>query len=88
MDRKEYPALLRKERCGLYSVLFPDLDCAVCGETLDEAMDMAKDTLEAWIRRAGTPAPSDLDAVREAAEEGDVVMLVEEGCSGNTRFAG
>ncbi|MCD8306876.1 MAG: type II toxin-antitoxin system HicB family antitoxin [Clostridia bacterium] len=88
MEAKTYPALLRRERCGLFSVHFPDLDCAVCGETLDEAMDMARDTLAAWIRRVGTPAPSDLEEIRKAAKKGDLVMLVEERCSGDTRLAG
>lgn len=39
-----YPACFIKEENG-YSVLFPDLDKATCGETLDEAMRMAVDCL-------------------------------------------
>ncbi|MCD8294882.1 MAG: type II toxin-antitoxin system HicB family antitoxin [Clostridia bacterium] len=87
MENRTYPALFRKERCGLYSVHFPDLDCAVCGETLDEAMDMAKLALSAWLRKDGMPDPSDLEDVRAKAEKGDLVMLVEEGLE-NARLAG
>lgn len=39
-----YPACFIKEESG-YSVLFPDLNVATCGETLDEAMRMAVDCL-------------------------------------------
>lgn len=39
-----YPACFIKEETG-YSVLFPDLGTATCGETLDEAMRMAVDCL-------------------------------------------
>lgn len=39
-----YPACFIKEENG-YSVLFPDLGTATCGDTLDEAMRMAVDCL-------------------------------------------
>lgn len=39
-----YPACFIKEENG-YSVLFPDLGTATCGETLDEAIRMAVDCL-------------------------------------------
>lgn len=39
-----YPALYTKEDCG-YSVEFPDLEIATSGETLEEAVAMAKDAL-------------------------------------------
>ena len=39
-----YPACFIKEENG-YSVLFPDLGTATCGQTLDEAMRMAVDCL-------------------------------------------
>ena len=67
-----YPACFFKEENG-YSVIFPDLDLATCGDTLDEAMAMAVDCLAGrirWLERDGDPIPAaspmneiDLDAV-------------------------
>ena len=67
-----YPACFFKEENG-YSVIFPDLDLATCGDTLDEAMAMAVDCLAGrirWLERDGDPIPVaspmneiDLDAV-------------------------
>ena len=39
-----YPACFIKEDSG-YSVIFPDLDIATCGDTLDDAFSMAVDCL-------------------------------------------
>lgn len=44
MKKYLYPAVFEKEESG-YSVIFPDLDIVTSGETLEEAMDMAKDAL-------------------------------------------
>ncbi len=44
MKKYLYPAVFEKEESG-YSVIFPDLGIATSGETLEEAMDMAKDAL-------------------------------------------
>lgn len=42
-----YPATFTPEADGGYSVVFSDLEsCYTCGDTLEEAMDMAKDVLE------------------------------------------
>ncbi len=42
-----YPATFTHESDGGYSVVFNDLEsCYTCGDTLEEAMDMAKDVLE------------------------------------------
>lgn len=67
-----YPACFFKEENG-YSVIFPDLDLATCGDTLDEAMAMAVDCLAGrirWLERDGDPIPAaspmneiDFDAV-------------------------
>ena len=38
-----YPACFIKEDSG-YSVIFPDLDIATCGDTLDDAFSMAVDS--------------------------------------------
>lgn len=62
-----YPACFIKEESG-YSVIFPDLDLATCGENLDEAMSMAVDCLAGrlwWLKKDGEdiPKPSQLNAV-------------------------
>lgn len=70
-----YPACFFKEENG-YSVIFPDLDTATCGDSLDEAMAMAIDCLAGYIymlRQDGetVPAPSpmaDVSPERVAAE--------------------
>ncbi len=60
-----YPACFFKEEKG-YSVIFPDLDAATCGDTLDEAM--AIDCLAGYIylvQKDGetVPDPSPMAAV-------------------------
>ncbi len=70
-----YPACFFKEENG-YSVIFPDLNTATCGDSLDEAMAMAIDCLAGYIymlRQDGerVPEPSPMAAVspeRVAAE--------------------
>lgn len=62
-----YPACFIKEESG-YSVIFPDLNLATCGENLDEAMSMAVDCLAGrlwWLKKDGEdiPKPSQLNAV-------------------------
>ena len=44
-----YPACFFKEKEGGYSVIFPILDIATCGETFDEAMEMAIDLLAGFL---------------------------------------
>lgn len=63
-----YPACFYKEKDGQYSVIFPDLEAATCGETLDEAMRMAVDCLAGWLYNAkleneAIPAPRDFSKV-------------------------
>ncbi len=71
-----YPACFYKEDNG-YSVIFPDLDnLATCGETLNEAMEMAIDCLAGYLYSAkldneSVPAASDIkdiDAIAIAKE--------------------
>lgn len=71
-----YPACFFKEDNG-YSVIFPDLDdLATCGESLNEAMEMAIDCLAGYLYSAkldneAVPAASDIkdiDAVAIAKE--------------------
>ena len=54
-----YPACFFKEENG-YSVIFPDLDLATCGDTIEEAMAVAIDCLAGrlrWLKRDGDPIP-------------------------------
>ena len=72
-----YPACFIKEDNG-YSVLFPDLDTATCGETLEEAMRMAIDCLAGVLylmKKDGEtpPAPSQPGEV-------DPAKVVEDMC--------
>lgn len=62
-----YPACFFKEESG-YSVIFPDLDLATCGETIDEAMTMAVDCLAGYLHTCqmdgdDIPKPSQLSDV-------------------------
>ena len=71
-----YPAIFEKEESG-YFVNFPDIHpCYTEGETLEEAVLMAKDVLESRIdvaleRGEVLPPPSDVDTLTE-----DKVMLI------------
>lgn len=45
-----YPAIFHPEEDGGFSVSFPDLDgCFTCGESLEEAIDMAVDAAAGWL---------------------------------------
>lgn len=66
-----YPACFIKEENG-YSVIFPDLNTATCGPTLDNATHMAVDCLAGYLyalQKSGekVPPPSLLDQVNPAA---------------------
>ncbi len=66
-----YPACFFKEEDG-YSVIFPDLDLATCGETMDEAMAMAVDCLAGrlrWLKQEGDsiPEPSPMNSIDPTA---------------------
>jgi predicted RNase H-like HicB family nuclease len=66
-----YPACFFKEESS-YSVIFPDLDLATCGENIDEAMAMAVDCLAGrlhWLIQDGEPIPepSSMNAIDPAA---------------------
>ena len=64
-----YPAIFTKEEGGAYSVLFSDLEgCYTCGDTLEDAIEMAEDVLAFTLYRCERdgrpiPAPSDRDAI-------------------------
>ena len=70
-----YPAVFHKEDDGRYSVEFPDLGCATCGETLEEAFQMAKEALALWLDDCEPVLPTPLEEVKTVGA--DRVMLVE-----------
>ncbi len=47
-----YPACFYKEKEGGYSVIFPVLGIATCGDTFEEAMTMAVDCLAGYLYEA------------------------------------
>lgn len=69
-----YPACFYKEKEGDYSVIFPDLNhLSTCGETLQEAVEMAVDCLAGYLYSAkqdgeNVAAPSDISNVDVNAE--------------------
>lgn len=71
-----YPACFFKEDNG-YSVIFPDLDLATCGETMSEAMSMAIDCLAGrihWLKQDDEPIPepSSMNSIDLAAISKDL----------------
>jgi predicted RNase H-like HicB family nuclease len=77
-----YPACFFKEGNG-YSVVFPDLDLATCGETLNEAMAMAVDCLAGrlhWLQKDGEPIPepSPMNSIDPTAISKDLEIEPEE----------
>lgn len=68
-----YPACFYKEKDGGYSVIFPVLNIATCGDTLDEAMKMAIDCLAGYLYTAtlekeDIPQPPELKDIDVDAE--------------------
>lgn len=50
MRQLSYRILLRKEPAGGYTVIVPSLPgCITYGETIEEAVEMAKEAIEAYI---------------------------------------
>lgn len=70
-----YPAVFHKEDDGRYSVEFPDLGCATCGDTLEHAYIMAKEALALWLDDCEPADPTPLEEV--VTEGSDRAMLVE-----------
>jgi antitoxin HicB len=62
MERREYDVVLIPEAEGGYSVLVPELpSVATQGETVEEALDMARDAIEGYLeimRDEGWPVPT------------------------------
>lgn len=68
-----YPACFYKEKEGNYSVIFPVLGIATCGDTIDEAMEMAVDCLagylyDAKIENEEVPKPPTMEDIDIDAE--------------------
>ena len=77
-----YPACFFKEDSG-YSVIFPDLDLATCGETLDKAMSMAVDCLAGrlhWLMKDGDiiPEPTPMNSIDPTAIAKDLEIQPSE----------
>ena len=50
MKTLRYKVLLRKEDDGTYTVIVPSLPgCLTFGDTIEEALEMAKEAIEAYI---------------------------------------
>ena len=64
-----YPAIFYHEKNGHYSVVFPDLNhLATCGDTMQEATEMAVDCLAGYLyseKKDGNeiPQPTPLDKI-------------------------
>lgn len=76
-----YPAIFRKEENG-YSVFIPDLKNATCGETLEEAIYMAKDMIGAlavqYIDYEKKDMPKATDITKISLEKGnDFISLID-----------
>lgn len=70
-----YPAVFTKEEDGGYSVVFPDLEsCYTCGDSLEQAMDMAEDCLALVLYGYETdkkeiPNASSIDSITTNSDE-------------------
>lgn len=71
-----YPACFYKEKEGGYSVIFPVLGIATCGNDINEAMSMAVDCLAGYlyelkINKEKAPAAPDMDKINVNDEYDD-----------------
>lgn len=63
-----YPACFFKEKNGAYSVIFPDLNLATCGDNLNQALDKSVELLADYLYQAKLdkdkiPTPSDITTI-------------------------
>lgn len=81
MAKYVYPAVFTPEETG-YSVVFPDIECCyTCGDSMADALDMARDVLALRLcdmenAHESIPQPSDVRNVSH--DDGEIVSLV--GC--------
>ncbi len=80
-----YPVLIEEgTEATAFGVVFPDLPgCFSAGDTLDEALEAAKEAAAAWIDAAldagqAVPEPSSLDDVRHLPDHKDWTVGVVE----------
>ena len=71
-----YPACFYKEKEGGYSVIFPVLGIATCGDDINQAMSMAVDCLAGYLyelklSEEEVPAAPDMDKIDIDAEYND-----------------
>lgn len=70
MAKYAYPAIFTPEENGTYSIVFPDLEsCYTCGESLEDALEMAEDALALVLygyekNNQPIPAPSKINDLR------------------------
>ena len=75
MAKYIYPAVFTPEKEGGYSVSFPDVDgCFTCGDTLEEALAMAKDALSLMLvdmedERREIPKVSEINSLKMKKNE-------------------
>lgn len=78
-----YPACFFKEKSG-FSVVFPDLNwLSTCGDTFEDAMEMAVDCLAGYLHTCqmdeeSVPAPSKLKDINPADIAGELELEPEE----------
>ncbi|NPV27606.1 MAG: type II toxin-antitoxin system HicB family antitoxin [Firmicutes bacterium] len=66
-----YPAIFTPENNG-YNVAVPDLPgCFTCGDSLEDAIDMARDAISMWLcdaedKSEEIPSPSDINTLTHA----------------------
>ena len=81
MAKYVYPAIFQTEDVGGYSVVFPDLlGCCTEGETLEQAIEMARDALGLYLYsleedKEPIPTPSKPDQIQ--TKPGQFVTLID-----------
>ena len=61
-----YPAVFLKQEDGTYTGYFPDLEMCCCkGDTLEDALDDARDAANAWISLELTEEEPDLPTISD-----------------------
>ena len=77
-----YPAIFTPEENGAFSVKFPDLEgCYTCGDTLEDALEMAEDALALTlygyeIDKRSIPAPSVLSTLTPDLGKNDFINYI------------
>ena len=75
-----YPVIFTSEQAGGYSVYVPDLECNTQGDTLAEAIEMARDVIGLVcmdMEDDGKPLPSPSAPADVHVQDGEFVSLVD-----------